>query len=74
MLKHFFSPEFTFSKRLLGAVMLIGGVLGCVALIAFDLIRQSDHGIGPAQRNAMLVLGAAALVGLTLIPLGKREA
>lgn len=74
MIRRFFSPEFTFSKRLLGLVLVIGGVLGCAALIAYDLIRQSDQGIGPAQRAAMIVLGAAALLGLTLIPLGKAEA
>lgn len=74
MIRRFFSLDFTFSKRLLGLILMIGGVLGCLGLIAFDLIRQSDQGVGPAQRAAMVILGAAALVGLTLIPLGKAEA
>lgn len=74
VIRRFFSLEFTFSKRMLGLILVIGGVLGCAALIAFDIIRQSDQGIGPAQRAAMVVLGGAALVGLTLIPLGKAEA
>ena len=74
MIKHFFSLEFTFSKRLLGLILVIVGVLGCLGLLAFDLIRQSDQGVGPAQRAAMLGLGAVAFIGLTLIPLGKAEA
>lgn len=74
MFKTFFSLDFTFSKRLLGIILVVGGVLGIAALLGYDIIRQSDQGIGPAQRAAMLVLGAAALVGLTLIPLGRAEA
>jgi hypothetical protein len=74
VIRRFFSPEFTFSKRLLGWVLIAIGLLGCVGLLAFDWIRQSDQGIGPAQRAAMLALGAGALVGLTLLPLGKAEA
>ena len=74
VIKRFFLLEFTFSKRLLGVILVVVGVLGCLGLIAFDIIRQSDQGIGPAQRAGMLMLGAAALIGLTLIPLGKAEA
>lgn len=74
MIKHFFSLEFTFSKRWLGIILVVVGVLGCLGLLAFDVIRQSDQGIGPAQRAAMLGLGVAAFIGLTLIPLGKAEA
>ncbi|MCU0466575.1 MAG: hypothetical protein MUF38_18665 [Anaerolineae bacterium] len=73
MFKTFFSLDFTFSKRLLGTVLVVGGVLGIAALLGYDLIRDTDE-IGPAQRAAMVVLGAAALVGLTLIPLGRAEA
>ena len=73
MIRRFFSLEFTFSKRLLGIILVVGGVLGCFALLGFDLIRHSDQGIGPAQRTAMIALGIAAVIGLTLIPLGKAE-
>ena len=73
-MRHLFSLEFTFSKRLLGLVMVAVGLLGNGALIAYDLIRRSDQGVGPAQRAAMILLALAVVVGLTLIPLGRAKA
>lgn len=74
-LRNFFSDSFTFSKRLLGVVMLIAGVGGVVALLALDFITgTTDGGIGPAQRLAIGVMALVALVGLTLIPLGDKPA
>lgn len=71
---HFFSRDFTFTKRQIGVLMFVVGVLGNVALLIFDLIRKSDHGIGPAQEAGMLALAAGAIIGLTLIPLGNAKA
>lgn len=73
-MRHWFSLEFTFSKRLLGMTLVAVGLLGNGALIAFDIIRRSDQGIGPAQRAAMIALGAAVILGITLIPLGRAKA
>lgn len=73
-MRGFFSLEFAFTKRLLGFALLAAGVLGNGVLIGFDIVRKSDQGIGPAQKAAMIALAAGAVIGLTLIPLGKAKA
>lgn len=70
-----FRDSFTVSKRLLGALMLIGGGGGLIGLLALDVIRGTlDSGFGPAQQAAMAACVVLAVVGLTLLPLGKRPA
>ncbi len=73
-MRYLFSLEFTFTKRLLGFHLLGAGLLGNGVLIAWDLIRKSEHGIGPQQKAAMIVLAVGAVIGLTLIPLGRAKA
>jgi hypothetical protein len=69
------SNRFTLSKRQLGLLMLIGGVLGFVAILAIDVLDVGrEGGIGPAQRIALGGCVLIALVGLTLIPLGSQPA
>lgn len=74
MIRYLFSPEFTFSKRLLGLHLIIIGVVGNAVMIGWDLVRQSEHGVGPQQKAAMIVLAVGAAIGLTLIPLGRAKA
>lgn len=70
-----FSHQFTLSKRLLGVLMLIAGVIGFIGILAIDLVDFGrEGGIGPAQRVALAGCVALALVGCTLIPLGKSPA
>jgi hypothetical protein len=88
-----FSASFTLTKRHLGWLLLIGGVVSFAGIFSLDLIAiarqgglgnlftaetfahlRSPLGIGPAQRLALGVSAAAALVGLTLLPLGDRPA
>jgi hypothetical protein len=70
-----FSESFTLSKRQLGWLLLAGGVLAFAAIIAIDLVDAGrEGGIGPAQQIALAAALAAALIGLTLIPLGDRPA
>jgi hypothetical protein len=58
------------TKRQLGILLLIGGIFGFVGIIAVDLIDIGrEGGIGPAQRIALGLMVAIALLGLTLIPL-----
>lgn len=67
--------HYTFSKRALGFLMIIAGVVGFLAILAIDILDVGrEGGIGPAQRVALGGCVAIALVGLTLIPLGKAKA
>lgn len=75
MMKHYLSLQFTLSKRLLGILLLIGGIVGFVGILAIDVIDAGrEGGIGPAQQIALGACVALALLGLTLIPLGDAAA
>lgn len=65
-----FSNHFTFSKRLLGLLLLIGGIVAFVAVLSVDIFDVGrEGGIGPAQRIALGGAVLIALLGLTLIPI-----
>jgi hypothetical protein len=67
--------DFTFSKRLLGAVLLGLGLLAAGGIFAIDLLDAGrEGGIGPAQQLALVVSIVLALLGATLIPLGNDPA
>jgi hypothetical protein len=69
------SNHFTLTKRHLGWLLLIGGVLAFTAIIAVDVLDVGrEGGIGPAQRIALGVSALIALLGLSLIPLGRAPA
>ncbi len=70
-----FSNQFTLSKRLLGALLLIGGIAAFAAILSIDVLDVGrEGGIGPAQRIALGGAALMALIGITLIPLGKQPA
>lgn len=70
-----FSKCYTFTKRTLGVLLTVGGLLGFAAIFAVDIIDIGrEGGIGPAQRIALGVCVALTLIGLSLIPLGKAQA
>ena len=70
-----FSDTFTLSKRHSGILLVIGGILGIVGLLAIDVLDIGrEGGIGPAQRIALGMMVLMALVGLSLIPLGDTPA
>ncbi len=70
-----FSPDFTFSKRLLGLLMLISGIGAFFSILAIDLIDVGrEGGIGPAQQIALAAALLTSVIGLTLIPLGDHPA
>ncbi|MBZ0275495.1 MAG: hypothetical protein K8I60_05095 [Anaerolineae bacterium] len=70
-----FSNHFTLTKRHLGLLLFIGGVLGFIGILAIDVFDVGrEGGIGPAQQIALGLMAAAALLGLTLIPLGNHPA
>jgi hypothetical protein len=65
----------TLTKRHLGITLLVGGILAFIAVIAIDVLDVGrGGGIGPAQQFALIVSAVAAVVGLTLIPLGSAPA
>lgn len=58
------------TKRQLGLLLLIGGIVGFSGIIAIDLIDIGrEGGVGPAQQIALGLTAALALIGLTLLPL-----
>jgi len=62
--------HFTLSKRLLGLLLLIVGIVGFVAVLSVDILDVGrEGGIGPAQRIALGGAALIALIGLTLIPI-----
>lgn len=69
------NDHFTLTKRHLGLLLFIGGVLGFIGILAIDLLDAGrEGGIGPAQQIALGLMATAALIGLTLIPLGNHPA
>lgn len=75
MKRDFLSNHFTLSKRLLGLLLIIGGIVGFVAILAVDVLDAGrEGGIGPAQSIGLGLMVALALVGLTLLPLGDAPA
>lgn len=69
------SPNFTFSKRQIGIVLLIIGVFGFIGVLALDFVGGGrEGGIGPTQQAALALLIFLALLGLSLIPLGDTPA
>lgn len=63
------------SKRQLGMILLVGGIVGFCAILAVDIVDVGrEGGIGPAQTLALIAMALAALVGLTLLPLGDAPA
>ena len=63
------------TKRQLGIGLVALGLVGFVAILAIDIVDAGrGGGIGPAQSLALVIMAAAAIVGLTLIPLGDAPA
>jgi hypothetical protein len=67
----FLHPEFSFTKRQIGLLLLLIGGAGFLLLLLLDVVGMGrEGGFGPAQRAGLGIFAAAALLGLTLIPLG----
>lgn len=66
-----FRKDFAFTKRQLGFLLLIVGVLGFCLIFGIDLVDAGrEGGVGPVQRVALLLMVSTAILGMTLIPLG----
>ena len=67
--------DFTFSKRQLGILCLVFGILAFVAILGVDILDAGrEGGIGPAQRIALGLSIVLTLLGLSLIPAGNDPA
>ena len=74
-LRYLFTDRFTVSKRQLGIVLLLVGVIGFIGIFALDYIGGGrEGGIGPAQRAALMLMVVVAIFGASLIPLGDTPA
>lgn len=63
------------TKRQLGLLFILSGIGAAVAMFAMDMLGAGQfQGIGPAQRQALVVAAIIVVVGLTLVPLGDRPA
>ena len=67
--------ELAVTKRQLGAFLALLGIAGFVAILLIDVVDVGRQGgIGPAQRLALALMAATAILGLTLIPRGDAPA
>lgn len=67
--------DFTLTKRHLGLLFFVAGVGAFAAILGIDVLDAGrEGGIGPAQQIALGLCILLALVGLTLIPLGRAPA
>jgi predicted MFS family arabinose efflux permease len=74
-LRDILSSNFTFTKRQVGIVLFVMGVLGFIGVLAIDFVGGGrEGGIGPSQQAALVLLAFVALIGLSLIPLGNKPA
>jgi len=63
------------TKRQLGLLFISLGLGAAVTMFAIDILGAGQfRGIGPAQRQALLVSALAVVMGLSLLPLGNRPA
>ena len=74
MIRDFLREDFTFTKRHLGVLLLVTGVIILAAMAAAEVFSSTSTGIGTMQRLGFLIGGVSAAVGLTLLPLGSRPA
>ena len=67
--------ERAITKRQLGAFLALAGALGFVAILLIDVVDVGRQGgVGPAQRLALALMAALAIIGLSLIPRGDAPA
>ena len=63
------------TKQQLGLLLFIAGIVGFIGIVGIDVLDVGrEGGIGPAQRIALGLMVALALVGLTLIPIKDEPA
>lgn len=68
--------NFTLTKRHLGILAVIFGVVALVGIFLFDALGISDPegGFGPSQKAGVVLAILTIFAGLTLLPLGDTPA
>lgn len=74
MIKQWISLDFTLTKRQLGWLLVVLGITVAVVMVAAEVVDSDSGGFGTVQQIGTAVGVLAALVGLTLLPLGDRPA
>ena len=70
-----FSNSFTFTKRHIGWLLVIGDIVGALGILALNFIRHKPvSDTGPAQQLVFVLFAVGLLIGLSLIPLGDAPA
>ncbi|MBI1278533.1 MAG: hypothetical protein GC179_10440 [Anaerolineaceae bacterium] len=66
---------FTFTKRQIGWLLVIGDTAGFLGIMALNFLRHKPVSeIGPAQQLVFALFAVGFLIGLSLIPLGDAPA
>ena len=66
---------FTFTKRQLGWLLVVGDIAGFLGIMALNFLRHKPVSeIGPAQQLVFVLFAVGFLIGLSLIPLGDAPA
>lgn len=66
--------DFTFTKRLLGALLILAGLVAIAAMLAAEVLDADSGGFGLVQQAGVVLGALIALLGLTLLLLGDRPA
>lgn len=70
-LSYIFTDKFTVSKRQLGIVLTVLGIIGFIGILALDFVGGGrEGGIGPMQRAGLILMVVITAFGASLIPLG----
>ena len=69
------NPKSTITKRVLGIIIIVGGVAVVAVTVGVDLVGAGRwSGFGPVQIVGVLVGGLAIVLGIPLLFLGNRPA
>jgi hypothetical protein len=74
MWQKWFSDEFTLTKRHLGVLLLLAGLMLLAAAVLAEVVRSGPGGIGTVQQLSILVGILSTIAGTTLLPLGDQPA
>ncbi len=74
MFNRWLSDDFTLSKRHLGVLMIVVGVMLAWGMLALELVSSSVPGLGAMQWMGIVGGGGSVVIGVTLLPLGDQAA